>query len=66
MATVAHFGPYAGLGAAHDALRRWCESQHRTLAGPSWEIYGHWQANWNADPSLIRTDLYYQLRPINP
>jgi hypothetical protein len=31
------------------------------LAGPNWEIYGHWQNEWNKDPSQIRTDVYYLL-----
>jgi effector-binding domain-containing protein len=59
VASVTHYGPYAGLGAAHDALRGWCRANHHRLAGPSWEVYGHWQSEWNADPSLIRTDVCY-------
>jgi effector-binding domain-containing protein len=31
------------------------------LTGPSWEIYGHWQPEWNSDPSQIRTDVFYQV-----
>jgi len=61
VATTTHFGPYAGLGGAHDAVRRWCEANHRQLAGPSWEIYGHWQEAWNTDPSRIRTDVFWLL-----
>jgi effector-binding domain-containing protein len=61
VACAAYFGPYGGLGAAHGAIQRWCGDNHRSLAGPSWEIYGHWQAEWNNDPSQIRTDIYYQL-----
>jgi effector-binding domain-containing protein len=56
-----HFGPYGGLGAAHNAVRTWCKTNNRTLAGPNWEIYGHWLPEWNTDPSKIRTDVYYQL-----
>ena len=63
VATVTHFGPYDGLGAAHDAIRRWSESSGRRLAGPSWEIYGHWRPAWDADPSQIRTDVCYLLEP---
>lgn len=59
VAWTTHLGPYGGLGAAHDAVRRWCESNGHHLAGPSWEIYGHWLPEWNADPSRIRTDIYY-------
>jgi effector-binding domain-containing protein len=59
VASATHFGPYAGLGAAHDAVRQWCKANNRQLAGPNWEIYGHWQREWNDDPSRIRTDVYY-------
>jgi effector-binding domain-containing protein len=62
VASTTHFGPYAGLAAAHDALRQFCSANHHRLAGPSWEIYGHWQPEWDADPSHIRTDLYHLLR----
>ena len=61
VASIAHVGPYGELGAAHEAVRRACAAQGRRLAGPSWEIYGHWQAAWNADPSAIRTDVCYLL-----
>ena len=61
VASTTHFGPYGGLGAAHDAIQRWCEANNHSLAGPSWEIYGHWQNDWNADPSRIRTDVFYLL-----
>jgi effector-binding domain-containing protein len=60
-AHVTHFGPYGGLDAAHDAVQRWCVENGRRLAGPSWEIYGHWQEAWNDNPALIRTDVYYQV-----
>lgn len=60
-AWTTHYGPYSGLGAAHKAVREWCEANHQRLAGPNWEIYGHWQNEWNSNPSQIRTDVYYQL-----
>ena len=60
-ASVVHFGPYQQLGAAHDAIRVWCSAHNHQLAGPNWEIYGHWQSEWNSDPSRIRTDVFYQL-----
>jgi effector-binding domain-containing protein len=60
-ASATYFGPYRGLGAAHDAIRHWCKAKDRKAAGPNWEIYGHWQPEWNSDPSQIRTDVYYQL-----
>jgi effector-binding domain-containing protein len=59
--TTTYLGPYSGLGAAHDAARAWCAANGRRLAGPSWEIYGHWRREWDADPSAIRTDVYYLL-----
>ncbi len=59
--SVVHFGPYQQLGAAHRAIREWCAAHKRQLAGPNWEVYGHWQDEWNADPSSIRTDVFYQL-----
>ena len=61
VASATHFGPYGGLGAAHDAVRTWCHEHNHQLAGPSWEIYGHWQPEWNDDPSRIRTDVFYLL-----
>ena len=58
VATVAHIGPYAGLGQAHDAIHAWCKAQGRALAGPSWEIYGH-----ISDPlQPPRTDIFYLLK----
>ena len=61
VATVTHFGPYSGLGAAHGAVRDWCKANQHRLTGPNWEIYGHWQDAWNTDPSQIRTDVFYQV-----
>jgi len=61
VASAIHFGPYQGLGAAHQAIQAWCAAHGHRLAGPNWEIYGHWQPEWNADPSRIRTDVVYQV-----
>src|SRR5262245_55609401 len=61
VASVTHFGPYGSLGAAHEAVRAWCRTNNHRLAGPNWEIYGHWLPEWNADPSQIRTDVFYQI-----
>lgn len=60
VAVVTHFGPYSGLGQAHAAVREWSKTTGHRL-GPNWEIYGHWQDAWNRDPSLIRTDVFYQV-----
>jgi effector-binding domain-containing protein len=62
VATAVHFGPYARLGEAHQAIRQWCANQGYTLAGPNWEIYGHWQDEWNKDPAKIRTDVFYLVK----
>jgi effector-binding domain-containing protein len=63
VASVTHFGPYGDLGAAHAAIHAWCKTANRQLAGPRWEIYGHWQSAWDADPSQICTDVFYLLAP---
>jgi effector-binding domain-containing protein len=62
-ASVVHLGPYNQLGVAHQSIRDWCSAHNLQLAGPNWEVYGHWQNGWNADPSQIRTDVFYQLAP---
>lgn len=59
VAWATHFGPYGRLGAAHEAIQQWCEANNHRLAGPKWEIYGHWLSEWDNDPSQIRTDVYY-------
>lgn len=51
-------GPYAGLDAAHRVVRAWCAAHGRDLAGPRWEIYGHWRA----DPDELETEIYYLLK----
>jgi effector-binding domain-containing protein len=58
VATTAHFGPYQLLHEAHTAILKWCAANGHTLAGPSWEVYGH----WNDDPAQLRTDVYYLLQ----
>jgi effector-binding domain-containing protein len=63
VATVVHLGPYSGLHSAHATIRRWCVQHGHTLAGPNWEIYGHWVDEWNSNPSVIRTDVFYLLKP---
>ena len=58
VATTTHWGDYAKLGDAHAAVIAWCRSQKRELAGPRWEVYGHWR-----DGEQPRTDVYYLLKP---
>ena len=61
VATTTHYGPYGQLHAAHHAILSWCRNNGYALAGPSWEIYGHWKDEWNSDPTKICTDIYYLL-----
>jgi len=61
VATTTHFGPYGGLGEAHSDIRQWCAAQGHRLSPVCWEIYGHWDESWNADPSRIRTDVFHLL-----
>ena len=62
VAVTIHRGPYQTLNQANAAIRQWCAANGRTLAGPSWELYGHWQESWNSDPSQITTEVCYLLR----
>ena len=57
-ATAIHRGDYAQLGSTHDAVRHFVEAQGLALAGPRWEIYGHWRD----DPNELETEVYYLLR----
>jgi hypothetical protein len=61
VATTTHYGPYSQLHAAHEAIRRWCGNHGYSLAGPHFEVYGHWQDEWNSDPTKICTDVFYLL-----
>jgi effector-binding domain-containing protein len=57
-AMVTHIGEYGRLSEANAAIIAWCQANERTRAGPSWEIYGH----WDPDPAKLRTEVYYLLR----
>jgi effector-binding domain-containing protein len=57
VATTTHWGPYERLGEAHTAILQWCAIHQYALAGPNWEIYGH----WSDDPAQLRTDVFYLL-----
>ena len=61
VATTTHFGPYARLGSARSEIRQWCAERGHRLSSICWEIYGHWDESWNADPSKIRTDVFHLL-----
>jgi effector-binding domain-containing protein len=58
VAATTHWGDYAGLGAARSAVVRYCRTHALALAGPRWEVYGH----WSDEPARRRTDVYYLLR----
>lgn len=58
VATASHVGPYDRLSEAHAAVLAWCAANRLALAGPSWEVYGH----WTDDPEQLRTDVFYLLR----
>ena len=55
VATTVYFGPYNQMAPAHEAIHRWARESGHTLAGPSWEVYGH----WSDDPAKLRTDICY-------
>jgi effector-binding domain-containing protein len=58
VATAVHRGDYGGLGATHDAVRAHVSAFGRELAGPCWEVYGHWRE----DPSELETEVFWLLR----
>ncbi len=58
VATAVHRGDYARLGATHDAVRDRVAANGLELAGPRWEIYGHWRE----DPSELETEVFWLLR----
>lgn len=58
VATTTHWGGYDRLDEAHQAITTYCTAQQLQLAGPNWEIYGH----WTDDPPQLRTDVFYLLR----
>jgi effector-binding domain-containing protein len=57
VATTTYFGPYDQMRPAHQAIHQWARDNGRTLAGPSWEVYGH----WTEDSAKLRTDIFYLL-----
>jgi effector-binding domain-containing protein len=57
VAMTAHWGPYSGLGAAHQAVADWCAAQGHRPAGPRWEVYGPHRD----DPAEVWTEVYWLL-----
>jgi effector-binding domain-containing protein len=62
VATTTHLGPYGMLHQAHQAIEQWCKSNGYQPTGVNWEVYGHWQNDWNTDPSKITTDVFYLIK----
>jgi effector-binding domain-containing protein len=58
VATATHRGEYAMLGVTHAAVRDHVAAQGRELAGPRWEVYGHWRE----DPAQLETEVFWLLR----
>ena len=58
VATTTHLGDYRALRDAHAAVVDWCRANNVRLAGPRWEVYGHWR-----DGETPRTDIYYLVAP---
>ncbi len=61
VAITTHYGPYGLLHEAHAAIHQWCRKNGYAMAGANWEIYGHWESEWNNDPTKISTDVRYLL-----
>jgi effector-binding domain-containing protein len=57
--TATHFGDYADMDDAYQAIEQWRASAGRKL-GPSWEVYGHWED----DPVKRRTDVFFLLHAL--
>ena len=57
VATTVHYGPYAGLAAAHQAVHEWCAAQGRALTRTRWEVYGPHRD----DPAEVWTEVYWLL-----
>jgi effector-binding domain-containing protein len=56
-AMTIHHGPFGEVGAAHDAVLRWCAAEGRQTAGVRWEIYGP----HHDDPAQQWTEVYWLL-----
>lgn len=59
VARATHIGPYRQLGETHAAIVKAIDAQGLRMAGPSWEIYGHWVE----DESQLTTEIYYRVEP---
>jgi effector-binding domain-containing protein len=57
VAMTVHWGDYAGLGDAHQAVHDWCVAHGRQPAGVRWEVYGP----HDDDPAKVWTEVYWLL-----
>lgn len=55
--TAVHWGPYAQMRDAYEAIDAWLAANGRRAAGPSWEVYG----DSSDDPATLRTDVFFLL-----
>jgi effector-binding domain-containing protein len=59
VASAVHWGDYARLGEAHDAVQAWCRANGYGIPATCWEVYGDWFDDW----AKVRTDVFYLLEP---
>lgn len=57
VAKTVHYGSYAELGGAHDAVISWCDREGLARTGVRWEVYGPHSDN----PAEVWTEIYHQL-----
>jgi effector-binding domain-containing protein len=57
VAMAVHWGSYARLGDAHQAVIDWCATQGKQKTSTRWEVYGP----HNDDPAKVWTEVYYLL-----
>jgi len=55
--STVHWGDYAGMRGAYDALKSWCQTTGRRATATSWEVYGDWFDDW----TKVRTDVFFLL-----
>jgi effector-binding domain-containing protein len=48
-----------GIGAAHAAVKTWCEANGHALDGTRWEVYDHWRDD--RDPAEFETNVYWSV-----
>jgi effector-binding domain-containing protein len=56
-ASVVHWGDYARMHDAYEALESWCDANGHKPARTKWEVYGDWNDDW----AKVRTDVFFLL-----